>query len=72
MPPKKVGIAGFILVSEKDIDKDKYKINVIDKSDGAKVKTESSIHFIGQPNSPKDGEKIGWEIKCSQLIKSKL
>ena len=51
---KKVGITGFTLVSEKDIDNDKYKINATDKSDGAKDKTESSILFIGNPNSPKD------------------
>ena len=51
---KKVGISGSTLDRGKDIDKDKNKINVIEKSDGAKDKTESSIHLIGQPNSPKD------------------
>ena len=54
LPPKKVGIAGSTLVRGKDIDTDEYKTNVIDKSDGAKVKTENSIHFIGQTNSPTD------------------
>jgi len=72
LPPKKVGIAGSILVSEKDIDKDKYKINVIDKSDGAKVKTESSIHFIGQPNSPKDGDKNGLGNQMQPVYKVEI
>ena len=69
MPPQKVGIAGFILVSEQDIDKDKYKINVIDKSYGAKVKTESSKYFIRQPNSPKDGDINGLGNQMQQVNK---
>ena len=59
LPPKKVGIAGSILVREKDFDKEKYKINVTDKCDGSNAKAESSIHLIGQTNSPKDRIGVG-------------